>query len=182
MSATLDVAELNAADAASFAAAVGPLFEDAPGFLAALAAGRPFTGWDALFTTARAVAHAAPIAVQVELIDAHPRLGAPPASVSALSFREQGYDRAASGDQEAGATARTESDLVAAELDSLNAAYESRFGFRYCVHVAGRSRKELLPEMRAALDGDPDAERHRALDAVVDIAIARRAAILGPRA
>jgi len=29
---------------------------------------------------------------QIELIDAHPRLGAPPASVSALSHREQGYD------------------------------------------------------------------------------------------
>ena len=34
-----------------------------------------------------------PEAEQCELIDAHPRLGAPPGSVSALSFREQGYDR-----------------------------------------------------------------------------------------
>ena len=41
----------------------------------------------------REIAHAMPLAEQIELIDAHPRLGAPPASVSALSFVEQGYDR-----------------------------------------------------------------------------------------
>ena len=34
-----------------------------------------------------------PEAEQIELIDAHPRLGAPPATVSAASYREQGYDR-----------------------------------------------------------------------------------------
>ena len=32
---------------------------------------------------------------QRELLDAHPRIGADPSSVSALSFREQGYDREA---------------------------------------------------------------------------------------
>ncbi len=179
MSAALDVGELNAADPATFAAAVAPLFEGAPRFLAALAAQRPFEDWDALFSAARVVAHAAPTDVQVELVDAHPRLGAPPATVSAPSFREQGYDQATPAQAP---EARAERERVAAELERLNTAYESRFGFRYCVFVAGRSRADLLPGMRAALHGDPDAERHRALDAVVDIAIARRAAILGPRA
>ena len=47
---------------------------------------------------------------------------------------------------------------VAAELDRLNAAYEARFGFRYCVFVAGRSRAALLPDFRAALDADREAE------------------------
>ena len=66
---------------------------------------------------------------------------------------------------------------TAAELDRLNAAYEARFGFRYCVHVAGRPRAALLPGMIAALSADRDAELHRAIDAVVEIAIARLEAL-----
>ncbi len=64
---------------------------------------------------------------------------------------------------------------VAAQLARLNDAYEARYGFRYCVFVAGRPREALLPEMAAALDADRDSELHRALDAVVDIAIDRHA-------
>ena len=48
-------------------------------------------------------------------------------------------------------------------------------GFRYCVFVAGRPREALLPGMAAALDADRDSELHRALDAVVDIAVDRHA-------
>ena len=66
---------------------------------------------------------------------------------------------------------------VAAELARLNAAYEARFGFRYCVFVAGRPRAALIPGMTEALAADRDAELHRALDAVVDIAMARREAL-----
>ncbi|HET7828465.1 MAG TPA: 2-oxo-4-hydroxy-4-carboxy-5-ureidoimidazoline decarboxylase, partial [Candidatus Limnocylindrales bacterium] len=73
-----------------------------------------------------------------------------------------GYDRPAAGPAD-----------LAARLDALNAAYEERFGFRYCVFVAGRPRAALLPEMEAALAADADTERDRALDAVVDIAADR---------
>lgn len=166
----LDLAKLNAADSAIFAAALAPLFEGAPRFLARLAAGRSFDSWPALFGAARSIAHAMPEAEQIELIDAHPRLGAPPGTVSALSYREQGYDRAAA---DAGAAPVD----VSAELSRLNDAYEEWFGFRYCVFVAGRSRTELLPDLAAALAVDRTEELHRALDAVVDIAMARREAI-----
>ena len=44
------------------------------------------------------------------------------------------------------------------ELDRLNVAYEARFGFRYCVFVAGRSREALLPGFIAALEADREAE------------------------
>jgi 2-oxo-4-hydroxy-4-carboxy-5-ureidoimidazoline decarboxylase len=136
---------------------------------------RPFGTVDGMFATARSIAHAMPLDEQMELIDAHPRLGAPPASVSALSFVEQGY--ATDAAPTAAAEAKAERDRVAAELEWLNAAYEARFGFRYCVFVAGRSRAELLPDMTAALDADRDAEIQRALDAVVDIATARYATL-----
>lgn len=155
---------------AEFESAVAPLFEGAPQFLARLAAARPFETDEALFDRARAIAHGMPEPEQIELIDAHPRLGAPPGSVSALSFVEQGYDR-----EIADAAAETERSAVARELERLNDAYEARFGFRYCVFVAGRSRAALVGELAAALERDHADELHRALDAVVDIAMDRRA-------
>jgi len=152
----------------AFVAAVGPLFEGARRFLGRLAVARPFGSAEAMFERAREIARAMPFEEQVELIDAHPRLGAPPVDVSALSFAEQGYDR----EERAAQASR-----IASDLDRLNAAYEARFGFRYCVFVAGRSRAELLPGMTAALGADRDAEVARALDAVVDIARDRYATL-----
>lgn len=140
------------------------LFEGAPRFLDRVAA----ASIDAnSLERARSIAHAMPEEDQIELLDAHPRLGAPPGTVSALSYAEQGYDR--------GAGSPHEPLDVAAELDRLNAAYEARFGFRYCVFVAGRSRDALLPGFAAALEADRDSELHRGLDAVVDIALDRHA-------
>ena len=167
-----DIATLNAAHGDAFDAAVAPLFEGAPRFLERLAAERPFSSWGALFDRARAIVHQMSEPEAVELVDAHPRLGAPPGSVSALSFREQGYDR----EGDAGAAnlaAEAERARIAARLDELNRAYEARFGFRYCVFVAGRPRSELIPEFEAALSRERESELRRALDAVVDIAIDR---------
>ena len=145
------------------------LFEGAPRFLDRVEAAGPFESTDLLFHVARDIAHAMPEDEQIELIDAHPRLGAPPGTVSAMSYVEQGYDRTT------GTPGSTDRLDVAAELERLNEAYEARHGFRYCVFVAGRPREALLPAMAAALDADRTSELHRALDAVVDIAIDRHA-------
>lgn len=148
--------------------AMAPLFEGAPRFLARLALARPFGSYAALFERARAIAATMPETDQVELVNAHPPLGAPPGSVSALSFREQGFEVDA-----ADAAAEAERSRVAAELVALNQAYEARFGFRYCVFVAGRPRADLIPGFEAALAGSRATELHRALTAVVDIAVDR---------
>ena len=166
---TIDV--LDTISAAIFEASMAPLFEGAPRFLGRLANARPFGSADRLFERAREIAHRMPVPEQLELIDAHPRLGAPPTSVSAFSFMEQGYDRDAA--EHAAHDAEAERSRIAAELDRLNVAYEDRFGFRYCVFVAGRPRAVLLPGMATALRADRDAEIGRALDAVVDIAMDR---------
>jgi len=160
---SLDIDELDVIAPGAFAAAVAPLFEGARGFLGRLALARPFDSVDVMFDRAREIAHAMPPDEQIELIDAHPRLGASSSAVSDLSRGEQ-----ATGAGDA---------AVAAELDRLNGAYEAQFGFRYCVFVAGRSRADLLPDFEAALTADRDAEIHRALDAVVDIARARYATL-----
>lgn len=180
IAAGLSIDRLDVIAPGAFAAAVAPLFEGARGFLGRLAMARPFGTVDRLFAGAREIARTMPQEEQLELIDAHPRLGAPPAAVSTLSFAEQGYDREggrpadSSPVPDAAEAARAR---IAAELDRLNAAYEARFGFRYCVYVAGRSRVDLLPEIAGALDRDRDAEIARALEAVVDIACDRYATL-----
>jgi 2-oxo-4-hydroxy-4-carboxy--5-ureidoimidazoline (OHCU) decarboxylase len=163
------MSELNHLSEADFAAAMAPLFEGAPRFLAHLAAGRPFAAYPDLWPQALAIARSMPEADQLELINAHPRLGAPPAEVSTLSYREQGYDRE---------SAELEGGRVAVELDRLNRAYEARFGFRFCIFVNGRSRAALLPVMESALEADQDAEIRRALGEVVAIAADRARALL----
>lgn len=175
MTAALAFPELDRTPADAFAGAVAPLFEGAPRFLARLAAARPFGSATELFARARSIAHAMPEAEQLELIDAHPRLGAPPGSVSALSFVEQGYDRTL-----ADAAAEDERVRLGEELTRLNADYERRFGFRYCVFVAGRPRAALVVEITHALESDRASEIDRALDAVVDIAADRYAALTAP--
>src|SRR3954471_5261965 len=154
--------DLDALDGVAFEAAVAPLFEGAPRFLSRLAAARPFVTADAMFEVALAIAGSMPEPEQLELLDAHPRIGAPPGSVSADSYREQGYDR-----DSAGAAAEQERAHIQAELDRLNAAYENRLGFRFVVFVAGRSRAEIVPELERRLDGPRDEELETGLRAVV---------------
>jgi 2-oxo-4-hydroxy-4-carboxy--5-ureidoimidazoline (OHCU) decarboxylase len=75
-------------------------------------------------------------AERVGVLNAHPRIGADPASLSALSRREQG----------GGADVATLRELAA-----MNDEYERRFGFRFVVFVAGRSKAQILPVIRERL-------------------------------
>ena len=164
------VAELDRADPARFAAVLGPLFEDAPAFVAALAARRPLGTWARLFVVATDVALALPEPAAVELLDAHPRIGADPAMVSAMSFVEQGFDRDAA---DPARVAAEDARRVAADLARLNDAYEARFGFRFVVFVAGRPRSAIVPLLAAAMDADRAAELTRGLRDVIAIGAAR---------
>ena len=153
-----------------FMAAVAPLFEGSPRFVARLADGRPFESEEDLFDTARATARAMPEAEQVELLDAHPRIGADANRVSELSRREQGHGDPAG-----------EEAWIGEELAALNEAYEARFGFRFVVFVAGRPRADMIPLLERALHADRDEELRRGLDDVVLIAGDRMDALRGPR-
>jgi 2-oxo-4-hydroxy-4-carboxy-5-ureidoimidazoline decarboxylase len=161
--------ELNALDEPAAAGALAPLFEGAPRFVARLVGGRPYGSYRELLDRALDTALTMREEEQVELLDAHPRIGAPPATVSEQSFREQGYER------DAGTTELQQ------RLDRLNAAYEDRFGFRFVIRVAGRPRSAIVPIIEERLATSRDEEKQRALRDV--IAIARdRAARLGAHA
>jgi 2-oxo-4-hydroxy-4-carboxy--5-ureidoimidazoline (OHCU) decarboxylase len=165
------VEELDAMAPDAFAAAVGPLFEGAPAFVDRLARARPFESDDGLFDAARAVAREMPESEQVALLNAHPRIGADPASVSPQSHAEQGYADDAGPD----------GSWVADELNALNEAYEGLFGFRFVVFVAGRPRADIIPILEHALRAERDEELRRGLDDVVLIARDRWDRLRGPR-
>lgn len=143
----------------SAAGALGALFEQAPWFVERVS-GEAAGSLAELLDRAEQIASELPEYEQIELIDGHPRIGADPATVSATSFREQGYDR----------------DPVAAEphlgkrLARLNHAYEDRLGFRFVVFVAGRSRAEIADFLESRLDADRGEELERALRDVFAIA------------
>ena len=163
------IADLNALSADAFADEVAPLFEGARGFLTRLAAARPFDSDHALMAEAREVARTMPEADQIELLNAHPVLGADPDTVSPTSYEEQGYD----------APAEANPQPMLEELAILNEVYKSRFGFRFVVFVAGRPLSSISPLIEAAMRNDRAAELARGLDDVIDIAADRLGRLRG---
>jgi 2-oxo-4-hydroxy-4-carboxy--5-ureidoimidazoline (OHCU) decarboxylase len=95
---------------------------------------------------------------RIAVLDAHPRIGADPASLSLLSRREQGED---------------DEDGTLRVLAELNDAYEKKFGFRFVVFVAGRSKREIVPVMRARLANTREAELAAGLDEFLAISLDR---------
>jgi 2-oxo-4-hydroxy-4-carboxy--5-ureidoimidazoline (OHCU) decarboxylase len=86
---------------------------------------------------------------RIGVLNAHPRIGADPASLSTLSRREQG----------GGADAATLRELAA-----MNDEYERKFGFRFVVFVARRSKAEIVPVIRERLRRTREEELATGLD------------------
>lgn len=169
---------LNAMSADAFAAAIGPVVERAPRFLAQLAAARPFTSDAAMIDAMHEVASAMPEQDQIELIEAHPRIGADPSEMSALSTAEQGSEEE---EEVAAEIAAAEEARVGEELRMLNELYEKRFGFRYVVFVAGRPMAAIIPLIEHALRNDREAELRRAVHDAIYVAGDRLARLRGTR-
>ena len=159
------VEDLDQLPAEAVAFVLRPLVEGAPRFLARLAAHRPFETDDGLVRAMRDVSRELSEEEQLELIEAHPRIGAPAATVSELSRAEQGYDAESAEDAE---LARAYEELA-----WMNELYERHFGFRYVVFVAGRPKTAIPPLLEVALRNDREAELRRAVDDAVDIAADR---------
>lgn len=157
------IQDIDALPQETAAGIVAPLFEDAPRFLERLVAERPFGDDETLLARAAEVARTMPEEEQAALLDAHPRIGAAPATVSPLSHAEQGY----------GDDARQEPSWIGDELDVLNDAYERIFGFRFVIFVAGRPRSAILPILEASLRDERVSELRRGIDDVIHIAADR---------
>ncbi len=137
------------------ATAVAEAFERAPFLADRLVADAPFPSTDAAIARALELIAGMTDEQRIAVLDAHPRIGAPRDVLSVRSATEQGAD----ADQ---ATAR--------ELAEVNDAYEQRFGFRCVVFVAGRSRAEVLADMRERLRRDRKRELETGIDEFLAIA------------
>jgi OHCU decarboxylase len=128
-----------------------PLFEAAAPMARALWNERPFASYPQLVDRAEALAQAMSFEDQVAVLDAHPRIGESAATLSVLSYREQGH--AAGSALDAG-----ERDSVFARLAELNAVYEQRFGFRFVVFVNRRPKAEIVKVLDRRLTRSREAE------------------------
>jgi 2-oxo-4-hydroxy-4-carboxy--5-ureidoimidazoline (OHCU) decarboxylase len=79
---------------------------------------------------------------KAEALNAHPAIGAR-GRLSARSAAEQG----AAGDP-----------AILSELAYLNQVYEEKFGFRFVVFVAGRSKREILEVLRERIGNTEEQE------------------------
>jgi len=154
--ALLDPARLGTLGKADLAEALRPLWEDA-GPLVDRLLGRAVTSWDEHLAVAEAAIAAMDAHTQAELLAAHPRIGADPATLSSASYREQ-----------AAAATATAATLV--QLETLNQAYEDRFGFPFVEFVAGRPKEAIIGVLQSRLAGTAEAERHAGCRALLAIA------------
>jgi len=162
----LPIDELNHLPREQFGPALAPLFEAARSIGEALYAARPYRSYRALLERAAEVVRTLSPEQQVEVINAHPRIGAPPEALrraSLISYREQGYDRDATVDRDAG-------ESVQRQLAELNRAYEARHGFRFVVFVNRRPRSEIVGVMRERLANPREQEIQTALAEMLAIA------------
>lgn len=133
------------------------VFERAPGLAAVLRHASQDTP-SAIIAKARGALDGMTEGERIAVLDAHPRIGANAASLSLHSRREQGD---------------VADDATLRELDELNDAYEEKFGFRFVVFVAGRSKQEIVPVLRARLANTRDAELNTGLDEFLAISLDR---------
>ena len=108
------------------------IFERAPSLAERVRGSDPAS----IIASARALIAEMSEADRIAVLNAHPRIGADPASLTALSRREQG----------SAVEVATEKALAA-----MNDVYEAKFGFRFVVFLAGRSKSGIVPVFRDRL-------------------------------
>lgn len=134
----------------------------APGWVAAVLAGRPYPDRESLLATAYRFGVTLSDADLDSALAAHPRIGDRP---SELSRREQSGVDAADAQ-------------LAADLHAGNVAYEERFGRVFLIRAAGRSGPEMLAALRERLAHDNETELSVVRDQLARIAQLRLGALL----
>ncbi|KAG0209107.1 hypothetical protein BGX28_000124 [Mortierella sp. GBA30] len=149
-----------------FATAVTLLFEPAPPIVKHLYSKRPYPSYSALIDeTSYLLTHVDQFLTeqeQLDVINAHPRIGAAKANLSALSLIEQGYtpeDAAKKVDETA--TPSKDDEVTQATLKRLNQEYEDKYGFKFVVFVNGRPRNVIIPVMEERINNSTKEEEKK---------------------
>jgi 2-oxo-4-hydroxy-4-carboxy-5-ureidoimidazoline decarboxylase len=163
--ASISLDQLNSADRAQFAAALGGIYEHSPWVAEAVLAKRPFSSLAALHDAMSGAVKAADDVRRLALLNAHPDLAGKAAragTMTADSTAEQGsvgLDR-----------------LSEAEFDNfqrLNNAYRTKFGFPFIICVRRHSKDSIFRQYEVRLGNDVASERDAALAEVARIAALR---------
>jgi OHCU decarboxylase len=145
--------ELNGQSPSEFVATLGGIFEHSPWVAERVCGLRPFTSRLQLLDAMRNAVHAAPLAEQLALIRAHPKLGA----------RGRGALTAASAGEQRRAGLDACTDEQFALLQRLNDDYSDKFSFPFILAVRGHDPASIIENIEARLGGDPAHERRTAL-------------------
>ncbi|MBO0747122.1 MAG: 2-oxo-4-hydroxy-4-carboxy-5-ureidoimidazoline decarboxylase [Acidimicrobiaceae bacterium] len=152
----IDATRLGTLEPDELAVALRPLWEDA-GPLATCLAGHEVSTWNEHLDLAEAAIASMDDTTRELLLTAHPRIGADPSRLSALSYREQGGGSPAE-------------PAILERLETLNKAYEERFGFPFVEWLAGRAKSEILTVLETRLTRSKGDEREAGCRALVAIA------------
>ncbi|MGH8447055.1 MAG: 2-oxo-4-hydroxy-4-carboxy-5-ureidoimidazoline decarboxylase, partial [Solimonas sp.] len=158
----IELIALNRCAPAEFVAALEGIFEHSPWVAERSAEQRPFATRFALLDALCETMFAAPRELQLALVRAHPEL----AGAAAM----RGELTTASTSEQTGAGLMRGAPAALTELQSLNAAYRTRFGFPFVISVKGRQRDDIVHELRRRLQHDADAELRTALVEIARIA------------
>jgi OHCU decarboxylase len=161
------LAQLNDAPAGEFVAALEGIVEHSPWVAERAAAFRPFASRLQLTDRMREVMLAAPAERQLELIRAHPKLGARGRMLNELSSASKREQR------RAGLDALSDADY--ARLLELNDAYVAKFSFPFILAVRGHDPASIVSSCAARLRNGAPQERHTALQQIGLIAAYRLA-------
>jgi 2-oxo-4-hydroxy-4-carboxy-5-ureidoimidazoline decarboxylase len=146
---------LNDLPRSEFASALGAIFEHSAWVAERVYPLRPFVSRLQLLDAMRAAVHAAPLAEQLSLIRAHPKLGARGGSRSALTPASAGEQKRAGLD--------ACSDEEISRLQRLNDDYHEKFSFPFILAVRGHDPASIIENIESRLNSDPAHERRTAL-------------------
>ena len=134
-------------------------------FARMIAGGRPYRDPAALQDAVSAAFKALTWGDIVESLNAHPRIG----------------DRVPAGGWSAGeqSGAASASEAVRQALADGNVAYEQRFGHVFLICATGLSGQDMLDQLRARLDHDPETERAVVREELLKVTRLRMAKLLG---
>ncbi len=147
--------QLNALPPGDFVAALAGIFEHSPWVAERVQTQRPFASRLQLLDAMRAAVHDAPLAEQLSLIRAHPKLGARGRSRGALTAASAGEQRRAGLD--------ACSDVEFARLQELNRTYEERFSFPFILAVRGHDPASIIENIESRVHLEQAHERRTAL-------------------
>jgi 2-oxo-4-hydroxy-4-carboxy-5-ureidoimidazoline decarboxylase len=162
---TVSLQSLNTADAVSFVAALGDIYEHAPWVAEGIYGRRPFDSLAALHAAMTASVQAASAEHRLALIKGHPDLAGKAARAGTLTLDSQA--------EQASAGLNRLSDSEFAEFHRLNSAYGAKFGFPFIVCVRRHGKDSILRQFELRLRNDAAAETQTALEEIFRIAALR---------